>query len=207
MVFGKAMTRLDSPADAQQFWRCVPGFCAFKSIYDNAVATAKDGDTLIEVGSLYGKSTLYMAEQIFISGKNLSFYAIDKWMEDPRIDLFLRDSINREHGGLFGAFIYYLEQSGFREFVRVIRMDSADSAQLFMGRKLHFVFLDAGHSYKELSRDIQSWEHADITYLGGDDYTQEWPGVIQAVEEYRQRHPERSFRVDGQAWLSSKAAK
>src|SRR5579863_7602837 len=62
-------------------WRDIPGFFDFQDIYDQAVAEARDSDTLIEVGTFLGKSAAYMAERIKESGKDLRFFVVDSWDE------------------------------------------------------------------------------------------------------------------------------
>ena len=40
---------------------------------------------------------------------------------------------------------------------RMIKGDSADSASLFENESLDFVYIDAGHRYEEVKRDIDAW--------------------------------------------------
>jgi hypothetical protein len=47
------------------------------------------------------------------------------------------------------------------------------------------VFIDLNHSYESVKEDIALWlpKVKKGGYLAGDDYHENWPGVIQAVNE------------------------
>ena len=79
---GGRIHRTRKMGETRMTWEDVPGFFDFQAVYDMAVDTAEDVDTLVEVGTLFGKSAVYMAAKIKASGKNLSFYVVDKW--EPR---------------------------------------------------------------------------------------------------------------------------
>lgn len=55
----------------------------------------------------------------------------------------------------------------------------------FADGSLDFVFIDADHSYEGAREDIRLWRSKVKTggWVGGHDYCQRFPGVIQAVQE------------------------
>lgn len=177
-------------------WQDIPGFFDFEDIYVEAVRTAKDGDTLVEVGSLFGRSAVFLAEQMRGSGKSLKFYSVDLWKEwsDVIFDrgTYYRSCIDAK-GSLFGAYVHYVEQSGLRDYIRVLRMDSVEAAGHFTA--VHFVFIDADHTEEGCGRDIDAWlpKMKQGGIIAGHDYN--WPGVKAAVDKRFD-----SVQVRGYSW-------
>jgi Methyltransferase domain len=68
----------------------------------------------------------------------------------------------------------------------LVRMTSIKAAKLFSPGLLDFVFIDALHDYESVREDIEAWypivRRGGI--IAGDDYTQQFPGVIKAVTEF-----------------------
>lgn len=63
-------------------------------------------------------------------------------------------------------------------------MSTAAASALVADGSLDFVFIDADHSAPAVADDIARW-HAKVRpggWLGGHDYSQKFPGVIQAVD-------------------------
>lgn len=172
------------------YWEQVPGFFDFHEVYDEAVATAPSNAVLVEVGTLFGRSALYMAEQIKKAQRfDISFYCVDRWDLWPDI-IWHEDTaysaVIREHGSLFQAFAYFLEQSGLTQFVKILRMTSLQAAEVMYGRGANFVFIDADHRYENCKADIMAWKEViKSRYHGtiaGHDY-QLFPDVAKAAKE------------------------
>lgn len=175
-----------------EYWKDVPGFFDFQDVYDEAVAQARNGDSLVEVGTLFGRSALYMAARIAESGKKLEFYVCDTWQlkdvpggtdyfRTPRVDAELR-----KHGTLYNAFQHYVEASQLEEYITVLRKPSTVAATEFSAAHLtSFVFIDADHSYAGCAGDIDAWRPAIRSggTIAGHDYDPSWPGVKLAVEQ------------------------
>lgn len=168
-------------------WDQIPGYFDFQDIYSEAVASAPEGGVLVEVGTLWGRSAVYMAERIKESGKNLKFYVVDRWR--PYVEQGFDVAGNfpeiiKQHGSMFGGFAYYIESSGLSEYIRVLRMDSSEAAKLFLDLPPHFVFIDANHEYENCLRDIQSWDPymPKGSVIAGHDY--DWESVKRAVDDH-----------------------
>ncbi len=56
------------------------------------------------------------------------------------------------------------------------------------------VYLDGNHSYPNVSAELNKW--ADCPIICGDDYHPVHKGVIQAVDEFLVRYPDREFWYD-----------
>jgi hypothetical protein len=59
------------------------------------------------------------------------------------------------------------------------------AAKSFPDSWADFIFIDAGHSYNAVKKDIEMWlpKLKIGGWFGGHDYHQEWPGLIKAVNE------------------------
>ena len=187
-------------------WEDVPGYFDFQRVYDAAVATAPPGAVLVEVGALYGRSALYMAQRIRESGKQLHFFVVDTWKPHPDFDSKgMRADQIAKHGSMFGAFVHYIENSGgLQDYINVLRIDSHLAAAAFGGwlGPLHFVFLDAGHDYDEVEADLNAWHAEDPAIIGGHDWSSDWPGVERAAREYAQKYRKALVQIPPRSWLA-----
>lgn len=193
-------------------WRDVPGWFDFQNIYDQAVREAKDGDTFVEVGVFLGRSTLYLAEKVKESGKRITLYAVDLFNHKD-----WEGAIKRNHvapyldapgefpqcAGVdhYHAMRYVLRASGLWNLIHVVQASSVEASRLFRQSSLRFVFLDADHQYKSIREDLEVWQPKIMLggILAGHDYVEQWPGVIQAVNERfgstRELEPPSSWKV------------
>lgn len=169
-------------------WEDIPGFFDFQDIYDEAVATAPPKAVLVELGTLFGKSTMYMAEQIKAKRPDLKFYTVDKWEMWPDV-IWGHDTaysaVVRQHGGLYEAFQYFARECGLGKFVTVIRCGTVEAAARFVSKRPYFVYIDADHSYEGALADIRTWDALVPAggIIAGHD-RERFPTVEQAVKEH-----------------------
>ena len=167
----------------------------FESIYDEAVASAPKGGILIEVGSFWGQSAVYLAEAAKLSGKRLQVYSIDTWAMHPENNpsLFthkegaVEPPVHAAHNNsLFETFAHFVDRTRLSpDPLRVMRMPSLEAAKLFQTKELHFVFLDGDHDYDYVLRELNAWVPLLSAggWIAGHDYTEEW-GVIKATDKF-----------------------
>lgn len=68
--------------------------------------------------------------------------------------------------------------------VKILAMESAEASRLVTDGALDFVYIDAIHTFRHVSRDIDLWlpKIRPGGLIGGHDYSPEdWPGVVKAV--------------------------
>lgn len=87
-------------------------------------------------------------------------------------------------------------QREFAPRAKVVRGFSAEVAQSVPPASLDFVYLDADHSYKGVTKDLEAWIHKVRPggAIGGHDYIQGHVfagvfGVIEAVKDFFGRRP------------------
>ena len=170
----------------QHFYESIDGWFDFQDIYSEAVAWAQDGAKFVEIGSWLGKSAVYMGVEIANSGKQIEFYAVDTWKGASDVfDKAIQSPVVAAHGGsLKKTFLANVSPVG--RFVEAIENKSVAAASQFEDKSLDFVFIDAGHSYEDVSADIKAWlpKVKPGGVLAGHDYSEShWYGVVQAVRE------------------------
>lgn len=186
----------------------VPGFFDFHDVYDLAIdrAVQQGRNRLVEVGSLFGRSAVYLAQQMIdhkVPGKLLvvdTFYTQSDAVFHENI--FAPKSpysqiVNR-HGSLLKAFQYYVSACDVDNKIEVVVKDSVTAA---IGTTNDFVFIDANHTYEAIHADIKAWMPtiAPGGILAGHDYdNMQWPGVVMAVDE---AFGKKNIRVMGKSWL------
>lgn len=142
---------------------------------------AQSCQTIIEVGCWKGRSTLALADNT--PGQ---VFAVDHWKGtpgDPGHDAELA-KIGRE--GLYQEFLRNMGDRHISGNVYVMRMSSEEAAPFFHLRSMDLVFIDAGHAYADVKRDILSYRPVvkDGGILCGHDYAcPAHIGVTDAVNE------------------------
>jgi Methyltransferase domain len=167
----------------EHYWHKLPGPIWFNgiTIYSEQVERAKDGAVFVELGVWKGRSTVFMAVEIANSGKNIEFHAVDHWRGSSSESAHQEDQDVRE-GRLYEVFLENIRP--VKNYVHPICSDSADAAQQFPDRSVDFVYVDAGHTFAAVPRDIAVWwpkvKHGGV--LSGDDWCGR--GVRGAVTEF-----------------------
>jgi hypothetical protein len=139
----------------------------YPNFYKDMVNKFPSESKFVEVGSWKGKSSSYMATEIANSGKNISFYCVDKGEE-------------------VASFTNNMKP--LEKYYTLMKMDSLSAAKCFEDRSLDFVFIDASHEYNDVKSDIIAWmpKVREGGILAGHDYHEDMsyePGVCKAVNE------------------------
>lgn len=166
----------------------IPGWFDWEWLYDEAVERANEDDVIVEIGVAFGKSVAYLARKAIDSGKKLTIYAVDPWVDDWHEPLdqatWGADYADwaRSVGGPFSAFVECMRTHAREEFeyINPIRMYSWEFAPALQHALL--VFVDGDHRYKPALGDILMF-NAKAQILAGHDYSPAFPGVVKAVDE------------------------
>jgi len=175
-------------------WQDVPGFFDFQDLYSEAVHNAPDsGARFVEIGTFFGRSAVYMAEQIAQSQKTIAFDCIDTWdpsflTQNKTMPPQVRDELQKiadTHGGILGAFFWYVTKCGVGSKIFPVRADQIEAAPMYRDGSLDFVFLDSDHSYNATAAAIKAWlpKVKPGGVFAGHDFTPRWPGVVAAVND------------------------
>jgi predicted O-methyltransferase YrrM len=115
------------------------------------VSKFNDGAHFVEVGVWKGMSASYMAVEIINSGKNIKFDCVDTW---EFYDSF--EDINEvAYNGLYDTFIKNIEP--VKDNINIVKQLSWEAALNYEDESLDFVFIDAGHDYESVKKDLIAW--------------------------------------------------
>jgi predicted O-methyltransferase YrrM len=144
-------------------WREIPGNFTFPQFY-YALARMAGVQHVVEVGVNYGQSAAYLAEQFD-----------ELCCVNARIDLV---DIGLERVG--AHLDYVTHRIGARH-----RGASLDVARSYGEHSVDAVFIDADHEFGPVQADIAAWRGKVRRggVIGGHDFCNQYPGVIQAVTE------------------------
>ena len=170
------------------FWEQIEGWFDFFLLYREMVEKY-DNATFVEIGTWKGQSTVFMAEKIRFFKRNIKVYAIDIF--GP----YMSEGKQEDSTDIYNEFIENIEP--YKDFIIPIKGDSSIVANQFEDKSVDFIFIDGGHDYEVVKKDIQSWypKLKDGGVFGGHDYC--WDGVKQAVDECFQNR----VNVRGITWL------
>jgi hypothetical protein len=155
----------------------------YAAVYDEAFYyVRKLNAPCVEIGAWKGDSTLYMANMFKTAARTNSvpeFYTIDTWQgsDEPAHKL----AVAKAGGDMFPEFWKRMQKQGVADYVYPIQRRSEDAAAMFLRNSLSFVFVDGGHSFEQVYRDITLYYPA-VKWGGaiaGHDY--DWAEVRLAV--------------------------
>lgn len=163
------------------YYERIHGYFNFDNIYDRMVDLAMDGAVFAEIGSFHGKSTVYMAEKIKLSGKDIKWFTIDHF--EGTQDEHEQELLSLT-GTLYETYLKNIEP--VKEYIHTIREDSKEAHRHFADGSLDFLFIDGDHTYKGMRKDLELWypKVKSGGYIGGHDYAEPTCGVKMAVDSY-----------------------
>jgi len=170
----------------KHYYQNIPGWCDFEKLYSEVVKYAPPNAKFVEVGSFLGKSACFMAIELIGRNKtDVEFYCVDNWNGVPNV----YDPTEQYKGDvLYKQFTENIKP--VKDYIKVLSMSSIEASKQFDDNYLDFVFIDAGHEYEEVKSDIDAWypKLKKSGIIAGHDYTDEFPGVIKAVNEFCKKH-------------------
>ena len=153
----------------------IDGWFNHQAAYDYLLSKVPEGGTFVELGAWLGKSSSYLCDKA--THQNITI--IDTWKGSP-------NELTTTHKLATQVDIYdlFIENMGERKY-KAIRATSKAASKKFKNESLDVVFIDLTHTYDAVKEDIQLWlpKVKKGGYIAGDDYHENWKGVIQAVDE------------------------
>lgn len=166
----------------------IHGWFDWQDIYRDAVKLSGYNSHFVEVGSWMGKSACFMGELIKASGKNIKFDCVDIWSDycvDYAYSHEINDSINTGNS-MLSKFLKNLEKYNVQEYITPVKSFSWEAASNYQDESLDMVFLDAGHDYDSVMKDLNAWwpKIKNGGVFAGHDYNHSQDGVTLAVNEF-----------------------
>tara|TARA_R110002020_G_scaffold46298_10_gene131820 strand:+ start:82 stop:618 length:537 start_codon:yes stop_codon:yes gene_type:complete len=129
-------------------YKDVFGHFNFEQVYQDEVNKALDGDQFLEIGCYLGRSTIYLAELIKESGKNIKLHVIDTFKGEGNTkdeEMFL-DKFNKN-----------VETAGVEDVIITHIGTSDELCEKFEDKQLDFIYVDGLHTYDGVKADIKNY--------------------------------------------------
>ena len=153
----------------------IEGWFNHQAAYDYLLANMPEDGTFVELGAWLGKSSAYLCDKA--THQNITI--IDSWKGSP-------NELTTTHKLATEVDIYdlFVDNMGERKY-NVIKGESKVAAKMFLDESLDVVFIDLTHTCEAVKEDIKLWlpKVKKGGFIAGDDYHENWKGVIQAVDE------------------------
>jgi glycosyltransferase involved in cell wall biosynthesis/predicted O-methyltransferase YrrM len=156
----------------------IEGWFSYEWLYDKFAKTSKDGDTIVEIGSWFGKSTKYLSEKLNEYNKKVDLIVIDTFKGTQN------EEIHKEIVGntsIYQDFYYNVNNPD----ITIIKENSHEASKLFSNGSIDYLMIDGDHSYEGVKQDIQDYFYKVKPggIISGDDY-KAFQGVRMAVDEF-----------------------
>jgi predicted O-methyltransferase YrrM len=153
----------------------IQGWFNHQAAYDYLLANMPKDGTFVELGAWLGKSSSYLCDKA--TGQDIII--VDTWKGSPN-ELTTHHKLATEQD----IYELFVENMGERKY-KAIKATSKAAARKFKAESLDVVFIDLTHTYEAVKEDIKLWlpKVKKGGYIAGDDYHENWKGVIQAVDE------------------------
>lgn len=164
-----------------------------KYIQDFYKTQATKRKVCVELGVWKGESLIYLLNELhLLHGEDFQLFAIDLW-----------DKLSADTNGenlqkqSYKLFLENLNNTQLKQYVTIIKNDTAKSAKPFKDKSVDMVFIDASHDFYSVCRDIDAWlpkiKMGGI--IAGHDFTEDC-GVAPAVQSRFSR-----YETHGTVWM------
>ena len=170
---------------------------SYSLLYENMVKRFPSNSHFVEVGTWKGMSACFMAVEIINSNKRIKFDCVDTWEYVPT-SIDICESL---YDDLYDVFVKNIEP--VKNNINIIRSISWDGAKEYKDNSLDFVFIDAGHDYESVKKDISSWfpKMKSSGIIAGHDYYNDGTcKVRKAVDEFFEGRNEKVEQFPGGCW-------
>jgi hypothetical protein len=163
------------------FYQDIDGFMSHKNtvMLDLVLDQFPNSGTWVELGSWTGRSAAYCVVELLNRQKLGEFYCVDSWKGETTIayDQVVVQDLRS---------IFRKNVKPVLKHINMLSMMSWNAAKKFQDDSVDFCYVDAGHSYEAVTKDLKAWwpKMRSGAMFGGDDYTKGYPGVQQAVWDF-----------------------
>jgi len=166
------------------FYKNIEGWFSFKEQYDRMIQELPNNSIIVEVGTWHGKSLAYLIVESLNQNKKFKIYSVDSY--DNNYETFYSERLKKDKNFLNDAYISFKNNlKNYENYYTQYKCKSWNGASFFNNETIDYVMIDAGHSYEDVKRDVNTWwpKIKEGGYMGGDDYNIN-NTVGQAVDEF-----------------------
>jgi len=121
------------------------------------VAGRKSFTRYVEIGVWKGEAISFLAN-LLRDRENLELYGVDLFENStiPKYYPHLNNIINDTHD-MYTLYNFNLVDKNVRHLIKDIKGCSWEVAKQFEDKYFDFIYIDAGHSYEEVYKDVTAW--------------------------------------------------
>jgi len=165
-------------------YQSIEGWFNMEKQYLELLDATPEKGIFVELGAYKGKSTSFIVTEIINKNRNIKFTTVDTFQGDSgsndlkEIEAYKQVNVSKMYEE-FKENTKHLEDK-FEIMVNY----SYEAAEYFADNSVDTIFIDAGHSYEAVIKDIASWlpKMKNGSIMSGHDYNS-WEGVKKAVNE------------------------
>ena len=163
-------------------YQSIEGWFNMEAQYLELLNHCPEGGTFVELGCFKGKSTSFIVTEILNQNRKVNFTTIDsfKGATESKDENEIKAYDNTEN--IENEFIKNTDH--VTRYFNAIKCLSHEGAGIFKDNSVDVIFIDAGHSYEAVKKDIEAWlpKMKPNGIIAGHDYNS-WAGVKKAVNE------------------------
>ena len=161
----------------------IEGWFNMEQQYLELLEATPEKGIFVELGAYKGKSTSFIVTEILNRDRNIEFYTVDTFKGDSgskdekEVNAYKQVNVSK-------MFEEFKENTKHLEDMFTTMVDySYEAAKYFEDNSVDTIFIDAGHSYEAVIKDIASWlpKMKNGGLMAGHDYNS-WAGVKEAVD-------------------------
>jgi predicted O-methyltransferase YrrM len=189
-------------------YQSIEGWFNMEEQYLELLKHCPDGGIFVELGCYKGKSTSFIVTEIINQNRDVLVFAIDSFEgatesnDLKEVEAYKGiDNIQESFNKNLTPIMKYLSTNHLPYSRLMVNKNYSDiAAENFKDNSVDVIFIDAGHSYESVKKDIEAWlpKMKKGGIMAGHDYWA-WEGVRKAVnEEFRQVD-----RVENDCWFKT----
>ena len=161
----------------------IEGWFNMENQYLELLENTPEGGIFVELGAYKGKSTSFIVTEMINRNRDIQFYTVDTFQGDSgstdskEIEAYKQVDTSK----MLDEFTENTKH--LHEKLNVLINNSDLCAKMFEDNSVDTIFIDAGHSYEAVIKDIAAWlpKMKDGSIMAGHDYNS-WAGVKEAVD-------------------------
>lgn len=146
------------------------------------------GDLLKTILSKINSNNLKIVEVGVYKGRMTAMWNVELINRNIEYEYFAVDHFKGSDEHVKGIDYYGITLENLKpiiEKVHIIKNDSISESSNYPDNFFDIIYIDASHDYESIKKDISHWypKLKPNGFFCGDDYINNWPGVINAVNE------------------------
>lgn len=162
----------------------------------------RNPQTILEIGAFKGASAIWMAQ----CAPDAHVLTIDPW----RLPVYYFDSRTRLERFAFSKeyFLKCVKSRGLQDRITYLPMLSNEARALIAQKtpelRFDFAYIDGDHEYRACFQDLESYAPLVDGPVVVDDYMDDWPDVMKAVEDFVGAYPQWEIDAEGRKAILSR---